>query len=315
MLVTFMEFSFMGALFLAMWAYSSDTVNRDLRRLKDSLREAPWPLMVTSHIFGTFWLQSLMMPSQVVSLGFFAATRAAEVPVAAAWRSWALSLPSGGHSVRSIGLMTIASLALFYSYVQMEGCLCIWSGHGVFLTGFALYFIYAIMLAVPAVQATCQEIILVRHNIHPLLLLSATNFAAALLISPIFLLEQVRDGLAMLDQYNEVLLLSMWLCVQVAATAVVSLAIIRYLGSFWAVALRGMRVVYWWCCQLVAFYLSSDTLLSIAHPSISMWSFLMVLGIALAIGAMAMDSRLHSFRSTAAVKGQSGRQYDSVSKV
>lgn len=290
MLVTFLEFTFAGVAFIVIWWALSKNPRQDLSKLRASA-SGPWPLLIITFSFSTFWLQSLMMPSQVLSLGVFAVSRAAEVPGAALLRSMAFVVPYGGHAPRTIALITIANLILYYSYVRMEGCLCIWSGHGVFLEGPALYAVYSLLLAAPAIHVNCQEVLMVHHGIHSLLILAVQNLAAAALFLPIFFLPQVRAGVGMLVNFPEVSLLTLWLCVQVAAASAVSLMLVYLLGSFWAVALRGLRVVFWSSCQIVAFYMSTTTLLSVTHPTISFWSLIMLCGFLIFVGAISTDGR------------------------
>lgn len=297
MLITFLEFAFTGVVLTIVWWAFSENPRQDLSRLRASA-PAPWPLLIATFSFSTFWLQSLMMPSSVLSLSFFAMSRAAEVPGAAFLRSMAFAVPYGGHASRTVALMTVANLCLYYSYVQMEGCLCIWSGHGIFLEGFALYVVYGLLLLAPAIHANCQEVLLVHHNIPPTLLLAVQNLAATVLLMPLMLLPQARAGAITLLEYPEVSLLTLWLCVQVAAASAVSLALVYSLGSFWAVALRGMRVAYWWSCQLLTFYVSTNTFLSVAHPRVSLWSLIMLCGFFCVLGAIATDGRYPLPRTT-----------------
>eukprot|EP00927_Polykrikos_kofoidii_P038803 TRINITY_DN3322_c0_g1_i1.p1 TRINITY_DN3322_c0_g1~~TRINITY_DN3322_c0_g1_i1.p1 ORF type:complete len:416 (+),score=79.25 TRINITY_DN3322_c0_g1_i1:219-1466(+) len=291
MLLTFMQFSLMGAVFLALWCALSECPSRDLAHARFSGFSAPWPALIASHIFSTFWLQALMMPSQVMSLGAFAASRALEVPIVGALRCRALGVPLAGQRPRTVALMSLANLLIFYSYVRMEGCLCIWSGHGVWLAGPLLYMVYAMVLTIPAMNTVCQEVMMVQFDMPPLLLLGLQNLISSLVFLPVLSLGHVQDAFSLMRTKPEILLLVMWLCVQTAALALVGVALIRTLDSFWAVTLRGMRVVYWWLCQLVVFYVSTSSLLSVAHPKIAGWSFGMVLGLVVTVAAMAGDVR------------------------
>merc|ERR1719271_398199 len=87
-----------------------------------------------------------MMPTHMFSLSLFAATRAVEIPVAAAVRSKVFGSESGGPSLRTTMLMFAAAWLLFFSYTQIAECLCVWSGFGVALSGAALYIVYAFLL-------------------------------------------------------------------------------------------------------------------------------------------------------------------------
>merc|ERR1719272_368594 len=95
----------------------------------------------------------------------------------------------------------------------------------------------------------------------------------------------------MICSSREVCMLIIWLCLQMAATAATWTGLIYIVDSFWAVALRSMRVVFWWLKELVMFYIFSDTTLSLAHPNASLWSFVMFCGIGLVVTSMVVDRR------------------------
>jgi len=235
-----------------------------------------------------------MMPSQVMSVSFFAATRAAEVPFVASVRSFIFRQPFGGRSPQILGCVTAANMLLFYSYLQMEGCMCIFEGHGIVLSGLALYAIYFLLLAMPAINIVGQETIMTVGRMNPLLMLALQNGFATIVLSPVLLLEDVSKAFTMIYHYEEVTLLVLWLCIQAFAFAFVTMLLVRQLDSFWAVALRSMRVVYWWTWQLVIFYIGSNSLLSVSHPKISGWSFGMMTGLGLLAYAMYADTRFTS---------------------
>merc|ERR1719502_2204953 len=71
----------------------------------------------------------------------------------------------------------------------------------------------------------------------------------------------------------------------------ITVGMILMVDSFWAVAARSLRVVFWWLRQLAVFYMTSSTLLSVARPHASLWSFVMISGIVLGMGAMLTDKR------------------------
>eukprot|EP00929_Paragymnodinium_shiwhaense_P004999 TRINITY_DN106346_c0_g1_i1.p1 TRINITY_DN106346_c0_g1~~TRINITY_DN106346_c0_g1_i1.p1 ORF type:complete len:397 (-),score=71.65 TRINITY_DN106346_c0_g1_i1:34-1224(-) len=289
--LTFLQFLFMGLLFGGLWyAFAADR-RKELAQMQRTLVSAPWPLLVMTHVFSCFWLQALMMPTQMLSLGAFAVSRGMEVPLAAALRCLALRLPCGGHAKQVTVAMFAANTLLFYSYVNMEGCVCIYSGHGMWLVGLPLYATYALLLLLPALNLVCQETLMTEYNVNPLLMLALQNVAGCIVFSPVLLFEDMKAAASMLLQYQEIALLVLWLCIQVAASSWVSTLLVRSLDSFWAVAFRSFRVVYWWCCQLVVFYLSTSSLLSIRHPRVSAWSFGMLAGIGVVVWALLTDTK------------------------
>lgn len=169
--------------------------------------------------------------------------------------------------------------------------MCIWEGHGIFLSGIALYVIYFLLLAMPAINTVGQETIMTVWNMNPFLMLALQNAFSCLVFFPVLLLEDVTHAFRMIYHYEEVSLLVLWLCIQGFAFALVTVLLIRCLDSFWAVSLRSMRVVYWWGWQLLIFYIGSNSLLSVQHPKISGWSFGMMSGLALLAYAMYSDTR------------------------
>eukprot|EP00746_Dinoflagellata_sp_MGD_P014912 gnl/MRDRNA2_/MRDRNA2_132897_c0_seq1.p1 gnl/MRDRNA2_/MRDRNA2_132897_c0~~gnl/MRDRNA2_/MRDRNA2_132897_c0_seq1.p1 ORF type:complete len:406 (-),score=54.27 gnl/MRDRNA2_/MRDRNA2_132897_c0_seq1:3-1220(-) len=293
--VALVQFLFMSLFFLCLWRLTSSDVSQDLAKVRPSSYK--WGGMVTTHLFSTFFLQSLMMPQQMMSLGLFAASRAIEIPAAALLRSKVFNVPYGGHSLTTSILMFVAVSIVYYSYTQIEECLCIWSGYGVSLAGPPLFIIYALLLTAPAANAVCQEAVLVDHETHPLLVLALQNIASAALFLPVILLahatgwENVSFAVQMIVENREVYMLVLWLCVQMAATSAIWIGLIYMVDSFWAVSLRSMRVVWWWLKELVFFYIFSDTLLSVGKPNASLWSFLMFCSVVLVATSMVIDQR------------------------
>merc|ERR1712187_683871 len=83
--------------------------------------------------------------------------------------------------------------------------------------------------------------------------------------------------------------LALWLCVEMAATAWVTINIIAMTDSFWGVALKSTRVIYWQLQTLFVFYKTSSTPYSIEHPRSSLWSFVVVCGACMAVAAILSD--------------------------
>jgi len=198
----------------------------------------------------------------------------------------------GGHSPYVLGCVTVANLLLFYSYLRMEGCMCIFEGHGIMLHGFALYAIYFLLLAMPAINAVGQETLMTLGRMNPLLMLALQNGFAMVVLLPFLLLEDSLKAFSMIWHYEEVRLLVLWLCIQAFAFALVTVLLIRNLDSVWAISLRSMRVVYWWTWQLIIFDLGTNSLLSVSHPKISLWSLVMLLGLGLMAYAMHIDTKI-----------------------
>merc|ERR1719491_440732 len=92
-------------------------------------------------------------------------------------------------------------------------------------------------------------------------------------------------------------MLILWLCVQMTAMSIVNSLLVSTVNSFWTVSLRSFRVVFWWCRVLFLFYFSSGAeLLSTSLPVESAWSFLMLCGLGLAVGAILTER--NAFNST-----------------
>lgn len=296
--LAFVQFAFVGTVFCSIYvgmaAFKGENLKDGLMQLKPDKR---WSALVGTHLFGSVLLRSLMMPSQMMSLSLFAATRAVEVPVAAAVRAKVLGGRFGGPSLLTTMLMFAAAWLLFFSYTQIAECLCVWSGFGVALSGMALYIVYAFLLTVPATSMVLQESMLVELQVSPSLMLGIQNLFAAMLFMPFlfaahwFGFEDVRHALAMVIGHPEVYMTVLWLCVQTACLSAVTVGLILSMNSFWAVAACCLRVVFWWLRNLQLFYITNTSLLSVARPHASMWSFVMVSGIILGLGAWIVDSR------------------------
>lgn len=299
--LAFLQFVFVGVAFCSIFAasvvVSGKSFFTSLAHLRSTVSDRRWPALVGTHMFGSVLLQSLMMPTNMMSLGFFAATRAVEIPVAAGARAKFLEAQFGRHQPLAIALMFAAAWLLFYSYTQIAECLCVWSGFGVALTGLPLYFVYALLITIPASNVVFQECVLVQLQVHPFLMLGVQNLCAAILFLPILLgahwfgFEDVRSAILLIMDHRGVYMTVVWLCMQTAVISAITAGLISMVDSFWTVSARSLRVVFWWIRQLPAFYLSSDMLLSVAHPHASLWSFGMVCGLAVGISALLIDHR------------------------
>jgi hypothetical protein len=294
--LAFLQFAFMGMAFLSMYFAVTQQRPSDLRGL-NLTSDKRWPALVVSHVFSTFWLQSLMMPSQVMSLGFFAASRAAEIPAAALMRPAILGQRFGKKSSQTAAFAFAASCLLYYSYAQLAGCVCILSGNGVSLSGVAFWIVYLMILAMPAANAVCQEAIMVQSSVHPLLLLALQNIFSSLLFSPVLFIshlvgwEDIGAAFQTILSYQEVFMLVTWLCAQIALASVICIMLIHVVDSFWAIALRPIRVVFWGMIALINFYMSSGLALSVASPAQSFWSFMICCGCACAGAAIFTDRK------------------------
>jgi hypothetical protein len=295
--LAFLQFTFMGLAFFVMYLSVAEHGLISQLRAMSFLTDRRWPGLVVSHVFSTFWLQALMMPAQVMSLGFFAATRAFEIPAAALIRPPVMGHRYGRKTLRTTGFAFGASCLLYFSYAQLAGCVCILSGNGVALSGLAFFLVYGMILAMPAANAVCQEALLTQPGTHPLLVLALQNIFASVLFLPILLIshfagwEDIGQGFRMIFSYQEVFMLVMWMCAQVSLTSVVCIVLIQVVDSFWAIALRPIRVVFWGLLTLANFYLSSGMTLSIACPRSSFWSFMILCGCGLAVAAIYIDRK------------------------
>jgi hypothetical protein len=303
LLLAILQFGFMGLIFLGIFLFFASSPAEDLQKAKENFFGiGRWKsaTLVLTHVFSVFWLQALMMPSQMMSLGLFAASRAVEIPTAAVVRSRIMSTPLGGHSLTTSAMMFSAAWLLFYAYSQIADCLCVWSGFGVALTGPALFMVYALVLTLPVVNSVCQEACMVQLEIQPLLMLALMNLFAFVIFLPLLVTahvmgwEDVGEGVEMIVRYQEGTMLVVWLCVQMCFLSGATAALVCLVDSFWTTALHSMRVVFWWMRQLAAFYFFNSTLLSIAQPHSSLWSFIMLVGLLLAAAAVVSDSKAES---------------------
>jgi hypothetical protein len=297
--LAFLQFAFAGTVFttlaFASLAAKGETVSSTLASLRTENTAGNWSALVGTHMFGSLLLQSLMMPQQMMSLGLFAASRAVEIPVAATVRAKVASARFGGHEPVSIGLAFAAAWLLFFSYSQIAECLCIWSGFGVALTGVPLYIVYALLLTIPPTNMVLQESMLVQFNVNPLLMQGIQNLGSALLFVPILTgahllgYEDVRAAASMIAGHSQIYMPVIWLCLQTTVLSAITVGLIMMLDSFWAVAARSLRVVFWWVRQLPTFYMTSTTLLSVSRPHASLWSLVMLGGIVLGTTALLAD--------------------------
>jgi len=293
--LAFLQFAFMGVFFLVVHFTVNQERPADLRNLKLTA-DRRWPALLVTHIFSTFWLQALMMPSMRISIGLFASTRAAEIPIAAALRAQVLSPCCGRKHMLTIGLAFVAASVMFFAYAELAGCACVWSGHGVALSGVAFWIVYLMLLAMPAANCVCQEAIMLQPGMHPILLLALQNIFACLLFGPILMLahlvgwEDVGAAFEMILTYSEVFMLVLWLCAQMAATSVLCITIIHITDAFWAIALRALRVVLWALGMLTTFYFADRGMpVSIACPHKSVWTFVLFCGVWIGAGAIYSD--------------------------
>lgn len=303
--LSFIQFAFLGVVYISIfliniigWSQKPPiaAVTQSLKPVLPTLSNAQWPALVTTHIFGSVLLQSLMMPAKMMSLSLFAATRAVEVPFAAGARKKIFG-ENTGPSMRTTALMFTAAWLLFFSYTQIAECLCVWSGFGVALSGMPLYVVYALLLTLPAANTVLQESVMVRLEVDPWLMQGIQNLGAAMLFVPILLAahllgyEDVQHAIAIITGHSEVYMTVLWLCVQTLIISAVTVGMILTMNSFWAVAAHSLRVVFWWSRHLQLFYLTSTTLLSVSRPHASLWSFIMVCGITLGLTAFFTDRR------------------------
>lgn len=301
--LAFLQFAFSGLVFCFLFAVKAGASTNGFRATLaanvHSVANWRWPSLVVTHLFSSVLLQSLMLPKQMMSLSFFAATRAIEVPAAAVARANVFKLNGGGHELRTVLFMAAAAWLLFYSYSQIAECLCIWSGFGVAITGLPLYFAYALILTIPATNTVLQEAVLVQLQACPLFMQGVSNVFAALLFAPMLLAahwvgyEDVWRAINVVGGHTEAFMTVLWLCVETVFISAVTVCLVTMVDSFWTVASRSLRVVFWWARQMFYFYLSSSTLLSVAQPHASLWSFGIVSGILLAGIALATDAPKH----------------------
>jgi len=318
--LAFIQFAFMGLLFLAIyWVLFKGDDDTSVRTASSVvLHDKRWPALIVTHVFSVFWLQALMMPAHVFSLGLFAASRAVEVPVSALLRAPICGAQLGRRTAQTTLLAFAAAATLYFAYAQIASCLCVWSGHGVTLVGAAFWIVYFLVLLVPATNTVLQEGVMKGAQMHPLLMLALMNLFACVLFIPVLLIahmtgfEDVSEGFAMTVRFREVYMLVAWLCLQMASISAVTVGVILMVDSFWAVALRALRVVYWWLQQVWWFYAGAamagqDISMSLACPHASQWTFVMLCGFALALAAISTDRKAEDGRSSKADLGSEAR--------
>lgn len=296
-LLAFLQFVFMGILFSVLFFFLIPTAQQDVAELRHAGGTQTWIALIVTHVFSTFWLQALIMPSAPMSLGLFAASRSLEVPIAAVIRTKVFDVTPRRRDLLTPFLMFAAAWLLFYSYSQLSQCLCIWSGFGVELTGPSLICVYMLVLAIPAANYVAQESVMTHLSVRPLLMLAGMNVGACLLCLPLLLLthllgmEDLGAAWQMIRSYPQVYMLILWLCVQMSTMSGLSTGLIYTVNSFWAVALRSLRVVFWWCRVLFIFYFTSGAdLLSTSLPNESFWSFVMFCGLCLVVAAICAET-------------------------
>jgi hypothetical protein len=294
--LAFFQFACMAIFFAVAWLLTSRQKTEDVAQMRGNVFSMPWGSLVVTHVFSTFWLQSLMMPKQLLSPLTFAASRAAEVPAAAVLRSQVIGAPYGGHAPLATALMTGAGMLLIYSQMQLAECFCIWSGSGVELAGVAMVLIYAMVLILPAANAVCMESIMVKRDANPLLMLATMNILACVCFAPILMFghvsgwENVVTAVTWIASSPQLTMLVCWLCIQMICFSAVNCAMIGMFDSFWAVALHSFKAVYWWLEKLVRVYLFSEVILSIEKPNTSFWGFVMLCGMILVGVASVIDA-------------------------
>jgi hypothetical protein len=298
--LAFFQFALMGVIFLAAWFLLTRNAEKDIAGIRQNMFSSQWTGLVATHVFSTFWLQSLMMPMQLMSPAVFAASRALQVPAAAGFRSKIMGARFGGHPLLTTALVFSAATLIIYSQSMISECLCIWSGHGVQLAGISLVIIYLLVLILPAVNAVCMESVMVNHDTNPILMLAVMNILACFCSAPILAFahvagwEDIRMAFAVTTASREVCMLVLWLGVQMVLFTAVSLALITIVDSFWAVALTtSFKAVFWWCSSLMHMYLSCPlTNVSVQRPHASLWGFIMLLGCVLVGVAAVTDAKM-----------------------
>lgn len=298
--LAFFQFLFMGIIFIGFWFLLSRHRAADFAVVRENIVSPQWAGLVTTHVFGTFWLQSLMMPATIMTPMVFAVSRSFDVPAAALIRSKVVGeghfARFGGHPVSATALMFGASMLLVFSQTKIAECLCMWSGHGVQLTGIALFLIYGLVLILPAANAVFQESVMVKLETNPLLMLATMNVLASLCMAPILLFsyfagwENPMNAITLTSDNQQLYMVVIWLCTQTSLLSVVGLAMIGMLDSFWAVSLRNLKVVLWWVSKLARVFFFSEVVLSIDKPNASFWGFVMLCGVCLVGAAAAIDS-------------------------
>lgn len=292
--LAFVEFAFLGIFFAILHMC---LVQEKRKSSIASFADQSWAVLAVSHVCGTFWLQTLMMPTQMMSLGAFAMSRAADIPMAAAMRAKAIGAPFGKKTLETTCFTFAAACTMFYSYAQLAGCVCIWSGNGVALSGLTFWIVYFLLLALPAASCVSQEVLMLQNEVHPLTVLAVQNLLASLLFMPVLFAahmmgwEDIAEGFKMIFGAGQILLIVLWLSVAMAATQAACVMMIQMADSFWAVALRALRVPLWGGQMLFLHYLGSALPLSIVCPHSSLWSFVMFFGVCLGLASFFRDRR------------------------
>merc|ERR1719345_271851 len=292
--LAFIQFAFMGLLFLGCWWKLARHPAADAAGVRENLFGAKWAGLVTTHVFSTFWLQALMMPTQLMTPAVFAVSRSLELPAAAAFRWKAMGAKFGGHPVSTTALMFGAAMLIIYTQTVIAGCLCMWSGHGVELTGVALVLVYILVLVVPAANAVCLESVMVNLDTNHFLMLAVMNIIACLCFVPILGFahaagwEDVLNAFVVTTGSPPLYMLVLWLCAQMSLFSIVNLALIGRLDSFWAVALRSLRAVFWWCSALIWQWTVAP--MTPLCPNASFWGFIMLSGCLLVGVAAVIDA-------------------------
>lgn len=296
--LVFLQFFFMAVVFSVIWLMTSSKPALEIANFQDTTTDYRWSVLAITHVFSTFWLQMLVLPHSEMSLGLFAASRAVEIPAAGFMRTFVFSSKLGRKSWMTTLLMFGAACSMIYAYTQIMNCVCIWSGFGVAVSGTPFLIICTLLLVMPAASAVCQEVALVELQTPLFLVLAFQSVcscgvcAIGLYISRILGYEDCVIALRILSESPKLQMLTLWLCVQLAATSWVTLQIISMTDSFWGIALKCTRVIYWQLQTLFAFYASSNIPYSIAHPRSSLWSFVLVCGALLGAAAIFSDPQL-----------------------
>jgi hypothetical protein len=300
LMLAFLQFAFMGIVFTGFWFLLSRHRAADFAAVRENIFNPEWAGLVTTHVFSTFWLQSLMMPATVMPSMMFAASRSLDVPAAALIRSKVIGEGHfgrfGGHPLTTTAMMFGASMLLVFSQTRIAECLCMWSGHGVEMGGIALFLIYGLVLILPAANVVLQESVMMKLDTDPLLMLAVMNVLATVIMVPIVLFahfsgwENFIAGMTLTFSNQQLYMVAIWLCTQMSLISAVGVAMISMLDSFWAVSLRSFKVVLWWCGKLARVFFFSEVVLSIDKPNASFWGFIMLCGVCLIAAAAAIDS-------------------------
>lgn len=299
LLLTVLQFGFMSLAFFGLWALHAGgaAVTEELQSVAPHLTGKRWLGLAGCHTFSTFWLQSLMMPATMMGIGAFAAVRAVEIPAAAVFRGQLLGAPMGKHTTAQAGLAFAGAWLVVYSYSMIGNCICIFSGQGVPLSGAALYLVWAMLLTLPAAHAVLEEGAMKQMGHHPLAVLGMQNGMALILSLPVLVAahllgwEDVLGGMSSLFGMPQIRMMALWLCVQMCVLSAARVGFTYIANSFWSVSLRALKAAFTWFRE-VAFLsvFAAGTSLSMQHPHASTWSFFMLCGILLVVGAAYVDT-------------------------